>query len=113
MKTSKSIFITALIALLVAALLACLRALHSTAYDILVTALGAYGYICAAVVLFRWVGDGAALPTINLHPRKRVKKGKPKEHIPTVVGEVADALPEDFDTVFDSIQKETEKEAAI
>lgn len=59
MNKSKSIFVTALMALMLAAILVGLYMLHKGAFAILAGLLTLYGFICGAANLCRWLERGA------------------------------------------------------
>ena len=61
MNKSKSIFVTALIALMLAAIEIGLYMLESKAYVILAVLLGVYGYLCGAANFCRWLGKETPL----------------------------------------------------
>lgn len=56
MNRSKSIFVTAIIAILLAVILVGTYTLHSPAYGILILLFGAYGFLCGAANFARWLG---------------------------------------------------------
>ena len=55
MSKHKSVFVTALVALMLAAILVGMYLLHMKAYLIVVGMMGLYGYLCAACAFCRWL----------------------------------------------------------
>lgn len=68
MNKSKSIFVTALMALMLAAIIAGLYLLQKGAFAILAGLLALYGFICGAVNLCRWLERGAPTEPVEVLP---------------------------------------------
>lgn len=86
MNKSKSIFVTAIMAIMLAAIIVGLRAIQYKAFTVLIGLLGVYGYVCAAVHFCRWLEQEA--PLMPAHAEKTVQgepveKGGPTEFVPT------------------------------
>lgn len=70
MSKGKSVFVTALVAVMLAAIIAGMYLLQYNAYLIIAGLLGLYGYICASYKFFHWLGKEQPLlpPPPNVGP---------------------------------------------
>ena len=98
MNKTKSIFVTAIMAVMLAAIIVGLYSIQTRAFTVLVGLLGVYGYVCTAVHFCHWLEQEA--PLMPAHADKTVK-GEPVEFVPT---------PEYYGT-YAQIKKEMEETA--
>ena len=70
MSKGKSVFVTALVAVMLVAIVVGLYLLQSRAYLIIAGLLGLYGYICASFNFYHWLGKEQPLlpPPPNVRP---------------------------------------------
>lgn len=70
MSKAKSVFVTALVALMLAAIIAGMYLLQYKAYLIIIGLAGVYGYICASFNFCHWLGKESPLlpPPPNVCP---------------------------------------------
>ena len=80
MNKSKSIYVTALMALMLAAILVGLYMLHNRAYTILAGLLGVYGFLCGAANFCRWLGRDT--PLLPAPEPKKPRHQEPDEFWP-------------------------------
>ena len=64
MNKGKSIFVTALVAIMLAAIVAGMYLLKYKAYLIIIGLMGVYGYLCASFNFCQWLGKETPLPPL-------------------------------------------------
>lgn len=74
MSKSKSIFVTVIMTVMLAAIVVGLYTIQFRAFLIFLGLLGAYGFLCVAVNFYRWLGEES--PLMPAHADKNVQ-GEP------------------------------------
>ena len=101
MSKSKSIFVTALVALMLAAIIVGMYLLKYRAYLIIIGLMGVYGYLCASFNFCQWLGKETPLPPLpQIRAREKEEQDDMKLWPPD----------EDWTNDYDKIKAELERE---
>lgn len=100
MKKSKTVFVTALIAVMLAAIVAMLYLLKLRVYLIIVGVLGVYGYLCAARHFCRWLGKEPPItpPSMPAHPHVEKREDN--------ISQLGEEGAASFESTYDAIVEE-------